>query len=96
MFVGLARYDLRLPDCRSLKDKRSVLRGLTALIKGKFNASVAEVDHQDLRQRAAVAVALVTDTSFHARRVMSEVERHVETYPGVELLGSEVDLLRPE
>ncbi|MGH2793612.1 MAG: DUF503 family protein, partial [Actinomycetota bacterium] len=38
MFVGVARFELRLPGCTSLKEKRSALRGLTTLIKQKFNA----------------------------------------------------------
>ncbi|MGH8705688.1 MAG: DUF503 family protein, partial [Burkholderiales bacterium] len=28
MFVGAARFDLRLRDCHSLKEKRAVLRSL--------------------------------------------------------------------
>lgn len=96
MFVGLGTFDLRLPECSSLKDKRSVLRSLTSLVRQKFNASVAEVDHQELRQRATLAVSLVADTSFHAQRVLREVERHVSTHPGVEVLRAEIDLLTPE
>jgi uncharacterized protein YlxP (DUF503 family) len=96
MFVGVARYDLRLPDCRSLKDKRSVVRGLQSMLHQKFRCAIAEVDHQDLRQRATIGVSVVSDTAFHARRVLSEVERHVDTHPGVELLGSSVDVLSPE
>ena len=96
MFVGVARYDLRLPDCASLKDKRSVMRALQALLHQKFRCAVAEVEHQDLRQRATVGVSVIADTSFHAKRILSEVSRRVETYPGVELLGESVDVLSPE
>lgn len=94
--MGVARYDLRLPDCSSLKDKRSVMRALLALLHQKFRCAVAEVEHQDLRQRATVGVSVIADTSFHAKRILSEVERRVETYPGVELLGATVDVLSPE
>jgi uncharacterized protein YlxP (DUF503 family) len=96
MFVGVARYDLRLPDAASLKDKRSVMRALQSLLHQKFRCAVAEVEHQDLRQRATVGVSVIADTSFHAKRILSEVERRVETYPGVELLGASVDVISPE
>jgi hypothetical protein len=96
VFVGLARFDLRLPMSASLKDKRSVVRGLTALVRQKFNCAVAEVDHLDLWQRTTLAVSVVADTQFHARRVLAEVERHVLTHPGVELLGAHLDLMSPE
>src|SRR2546426_12499786 len=96
MFVGVARYDLRLPGCASLKDKRSVVRTLSSMLHQKFRCAVAEVDHQGLRQRAAVGVSVIADTSFHARRVLAEVGRRVETHPGVEVLAAYVDVITPE
>ena len=96
MFVGVARFELRLPGCSSLKEKRSALRGLTGLIKQKFNAAVAEVDHQDQHQRATVGVSVIADTKFHVQRVLHEVERHVDGYPRVEMIDVGIDLFSPE
>jgi uncharacterized protein YlxP (DUF503 family) len=96
MFVGVARFELRLPGCTSLKEKRSALRGLTGLIKQKFNAAVAEVDHQDQHQRATIGVSVIADTKFHVQRVLHEMERHVETYPRVDTIDVAVDLYSPE
>jgi hypothetical protein len=95
MFVALLRLDLRLPDATSLKDKRSVVKGLVADLR-RLNCSVAEVDYQDLRQRATLAVAAVSGESFQARKVLVSAEREVERNPGVELLSSEVSLFGPE
>ena len=95
MFVALLRLDLRLPDASSLKDKRSVVKGVAAALR-KLNCAVAEVDHKDLRQRATLAVATVAGEGYHARRVLVTAEREVERTPGVELLGSSVTLYGPE
>jgi hypothetical protein len=95
MFVALLRLELRLPDSTSLKDKRSVLRSLSAELR-RLNCAVAEVDHQDQRQRATVAVATVAGESFHARRVLVSAERQAERALGVELLDSNVTLFGPE
>lgn len=92
MFVGIGRYDLRLPGCSSLKDKRSVVRALSSMLHQKFRCAVAEVEHQDLRQRAVVGVSVVAGSSFQARKVLQEVGRHVETHPGVEVLDAFVDV----
>ena len=67
------RFDLRIRGCRSLKQKRHVVKALTAAIRQRFNVSVAEVDHQDLWQRATIAVAAVggrgaTTSQGHAAR----------------------------
>jgi hypothetical protein len=48
MLVALQRFDLRIPGCGSLKQKRHVLKALMGAIRSKFNVSVAEVDHHDL------------------------------------------------
>jgi uncharacterized protein YlxP (DUF503 family) len=70
MFVALLRLDLRLPDASSLKDKRSVVKGLAAALR-KLNCAVAEVDHQDLRQRTTLAVATVAGEGH--RHVLSRL-----------------------
>lgn len=95
MFVGIARYDLRLPACHSLKDKRAVLRTLETMLS-KFRCSFAEVAQQDLRQRASIGVAVVSGSHFQARKVLAQIERHVETHPGVELIAATTDVVAPE
>jgi uncharacterized protein len=95
MIVALLRLELRVHDAMSLKDKRSVVRRLTADLK-RLNCAVAEVDHQDLRQRATLAVATVAGERFHARRVLLEAQRAVERNIGVELLASEVSEYGPD
>ena len=57
MLVALQRFDLRIRESHSLKQKRHVVKALTAALRQRFNVGVAEVDHQDLWQRAAIAVA---------------------------------------
>ncbi|HEX9235473.1 MAG TPA: DUF503 domain-containing protein [Actinomycetota bacterium] len=96
MLAALCRFDLRIPGCTSLKQKRHVVKTLTASMRNRFNVSVAEVDHQDLWQRSTIAVSAVAGEGYHLRRVMHQVERHIETFPTVELIGSTLSLHGPE
>ena len=96
MLVALERFDLRIPGCGSLKQKRHVLKALTNAIRSTFNVSVAEVDHHDLWQRTAIAVAATGAEGFHVRKVMQQVERFVEAWGGVELIDSELTLHHPD
>jgi len=80
MLVALERFDLRIPACASLKEKRHVVKTLTGGIRSTFNVSVAEVDHHDLWQRTAIAVAAVASEQYHARRVLHEVEKLVDRW----------------
>lgn len=96
MLVALERFDLRIPDCRSLKQKRHVVKSLTAALRSRFEVSVAEVDHQELWQRAAIAVAVVGGQEYQLRRVLHEVEKLVERWGEVELIGAESSILSPD
>ena len=96
MLVALERFDLRIPGCRSLKEKRHVVKTLSAAVRQKFPVSVAEVDHHDLWQRAAIAVAAVGADQHHLRRVMHEVEKLVERWGEVEVIDAELQLLWPD
>jgi uncharacterized protein YlxP (DUF503 family) len=96
MLVALCRFDLRIPGVMSLKEKRHVLKTLTASIRQKFNVSVAEIDHHDLWQRAAIGVASVAGEGYHVRKVIHEVERHIETFPAVEVIASELSVHGPD
>ena len=96
MLVALERFDLRIPGCGSLKEKRHVVKALANGIRSKFNVSVAEVDHHDLWQRTAIAVAAVARESYHAKKVLHEVERFVERFHEVEIIEAELSLHYPE
>ncbi len=87
MYTETALFDLLLPgDSRSLKQKRSYLRPIIAMLK-KYEVSVAEVGHLDLHGRAAIGVAAVAADPAHARRVIDTCEHQVAGRPEIELLS---------
>jgi uncharacterized protein len=90
MLVALQRFDLRIRESHSLKQKRHIVKSLTSALRQRFNVSVSEVDHHDLWQRTAIGVAAVGGAEYHLRRVTSEIERFVDTWPAVEVLEVEV------
>ncbi|NLU42290.1 MAG: DUF503 domain-containing protein [Firmicutes bacterium] len=72
MVVGTAVVSLYVQDAQSLKDKRRVIKSLIDRVRHRFNASVAEVDDQDLWQSARLAIAVVgSDSSIVARQLQS-------------------------
>jgi uncharacterized protein YlxP (DUF503 family) len=92
MLAALSGFDLRIPGCSSLKEKRHVVKGLTQGIRQRFNVAVAEVDHQDQWQRARLAVSAVSAQGFQLRKVMHEVERFVARQPAVEIIDHTMTL----
>lgn len=58
MRVGMMRVTLMIPWSHSLKEKRRPLKGLMEKIRNRFKVSVAEVEAQDVHQRAVVGIAV--------------------------------------
>jgi uncharacterized protein YlxP (DUF503 family) len=86
MFVGMVRIELHIPAAGSLKDKRSVVRSLKERIRHRVQAAVAEVDHQDLWQRAALGVAVVSGDHGQITSMLQAVRNIVEAAPGAQVL----------
>jgi len=82
-------FDLHVPESRSLKAKRAAIRPLVDGLRHRFHVSVAEVDHLDQWQRAAIGVAVVSATVGQVEKVLDSVERFVDTAAGVEVIEVE-------
>jgi len=91
--VGVLTLELRLENSHSLKDKRHVVRGLQERLRNKFNVAVAEIDYQDLWQRAALAAVTVSSDHQHAEKVLRSVEEEAAALLGPGLAGAEVEWL---
>jgi len=89
MHAVAVRFDLHVPESRSLKTKRAAIRPVVDGLRHRFKVSVAEVDHQDQWQRAAIGVALVDGSAAHLQEVMASVERFVAGAHDVELLETQ-------
>ncbi|HUG87550.1 MAG TPA: DUF503 domain-containing protein [Actinomycetota bacterium] len=96
MLVALSAFDLRIPLARSLKEKRRVVKSLTAGLRQRFNVAVAEVDHQDLWRRATLAVSAVGAEGYHIRKVMHDVERYLDRQPEIEVISRQTSLHGPD
>ena len=89
MFVLAMRFDLHLPSCRSLKEKRSVLCPMVDGLRHRFPVSVAETGHQRHWQRAEIGVVVVASSERQATEMIDDAERFVWSRPDVEVSDSE-------
>lgn len=78
MILASQSWELSIPGCSSLKEKRSVVRSLKDRLRNRFNVSVAETDHQDIHARAEISVALVTTDRRHAEEILDKADTLVE------------------
>ncbi len=74
-YVGILTVELRFPEAHTLKEKRMFLRSAKAQLQNRVGASVAEVDHHDVWQRARLTLACVARQSGETERLLAEAER---------------------
>jgi uncharacterized protein len=91
--VGVLTLELRLESSHSLKDKRNVVQSLKDRLRNKFNVAVAEIDSQDLWQRATVAAVTVSSSHVFAEKVLRSVEDEAAALLGAELADATVEWL---
>jgi uncharacterized protein len=93
MMVGLCTIELHIPDAQSLKGKRQVLSSLVTRLRNRFNISVAEIDEQDLWQKAILGIAYVANDTGRINQVLDQVLNFIRANPSLELLRSQIEVL---
>ncbi len=88
MIVAISTWDIHLPDCHSLKEKRSVLKPLTTALRRSLNVSVAETGQQDMWQRAEITCAVVGTARSVVDETLRSADRMVEETDGVRILDT--------
>jgi len=78
--------ELHLPQCRSLKDKRSVLKSMIEGARRRYGVAASETDHQDTWQRAQLGFACVSGSAGHASDMMDEIERFIWSFSESEVV----------
>ena len=76
-YVGILSVELHFPEAGSLKGKRKHVKSAKAQLQNRFGASVAEVDHHDLWQRARLTVACVAREHNEAEQLLEEAVRYL-------------------
>ncbi len=93
MIVGALRVVLHLPETHSLKEKRHILKSIIARTHNQFNVSAAEIEDQDLWQRAVLGIAVVTNDTQHANEVLSTVVNYISgANHDAEMTDYEIDI----
>src|SRR5213083_3415762 len=87
-FVAILTVELHFPEAGSLKGKRKHVKSAKAQLQNRFGASVAEVDHHELWQRARLTLSCVAREFREAEQLLDEAERY--------LAGQDFELVRAE
>jgi len=93
MIIGVRTFDLNIPGCRSLKEKRFVVKSIRDKIRSRFNVSVAEVDYLDKWQRTAISIATINQNKSYVNGLLDKVLEVVENERRVVIIDIRTELL---
>jgi len=93
MPVGLLVLELHIPDARSLKDKRQVLRSLKDRLRRKFNVAVSELEYQEVWNRSIVGVVTLSNSGRHVENSLKEVLEESDRVLGPLIVNHSLDIL---
>lgn len=78
MTIALLQAAISIPEARSLKDKRRVIKSLKDRTVANMNVSVAEVGSQEVWNRAELAFVTVAAEKQVAEKRLSEIAAQLE------------------
>lgn len=78
MVVGVCTLEFYLPENHSLKGKRQVINSIKGKLKSRFNISIAEIGYQDVWQRSALGIAMISGERRYIEREFSKILNFID------------------
>lgn len=86
MTVGICEIEILIYESHSLKEKRHVIKSIIERIKSRFNASVAEVDFNDIWNKSVIGAAVVSNDRKLCESAISKIIDFVDNDERVEII----------
>lgn len=93
MVVGLCHITLRLHGCRSLKEKRQIVKAVIHRLRNEFNVSAAEVGANDIHQRAEIGMAAVGNDRLAINSKIDKMFNFVSDMGLAEVVDTQMEIL---
>ena len=90
----MVKVSLHIPETRSLKGKRQVVKKLIQRVNGRFkNLAVSEVADQDLWQKAVIGISAVGPDPRLINSLLDKVLDYMEGFDEFEIIQAEIDII---
>ena len=93
MVIGLCQLELLLDGNFSLKGKRQVVKSLVTRARQRFNISIAEVEDQDLWQKAVLGICTVSNDRQRVNSILDQVLDFIENANLAKVTDSQIEII---
>jgi len=94
IYIGVAHLELHIPEARSLKAKRGPVRSLIEKIRNRHQVLVIEVEHQNLYQRARLAICALSTDPVDVEARLRRVEKTIDLNWTGHVLSWEIEIIQ--
>lgn len=92
--IGILAIRLYLPEARSLKDRRRILKSLKDKLRNNFNVSIAQLDSDDKWQTAICGIAIIGNDQRYLNSLLSNILSFIESsYNNLEISDYEISFV---
>jgi len=93
MIVGVCRLRLALHGVFSLKEKRGIIKRITARVRNTFPVSIAEIAENDQLRSAAIGFSVVGNDGAYVNSVLDKVLDFIEDLCLAEIIDQHIELI---
>jgi len=93
MVIGVCQLELFLHENFSLKGKRQVLRSIVQRARKRFNIAIAEVEDQDLWQKAVLGICAVGNDRQKVNSTLDQVINFIEGTQLTDVADSQIEII---
>jgi len=93
MVIGIGLITFRLHECRSLKEKRKIIKAIIARLRNNFNASISEVGLNDVYQRSEIGFSIVGNDRQVVNAKIDKLFNMAEELRLAEIIDTEMEII---
>jgi len=93
MLIGTLRVEFYIPDNRSLKGKRKIVKSMVDRVKNRFNVSIAEVGSNDNWQKIELGISFVGNDRRYIDASLNKVLSYLESLYLAQLVSSKIEII---
>ncbi len=92
MLVGVCELFIYLPDCRSLKDKRSIIKSIKFHLREKYNISISEIGQKNIWKKSTIGICCISDNRQIIDKIIDSVIKDIESNSKIELVNFQTSI----
>lgn len=90
--AGVLIVEILIPGCRSLKEKRSVIKPILTRARNKFNVSSAEIEKLDIHHQSTLAFSSVSNEHVRTNKVFQSLIEWLEnSHFQIQIIDEEIN-----